>query len=168
MQDGTVEAFWMTYLGERSSHGKDTEYHLGMSTHLLRPVIDQIRAGIKPELRILNVESSTTTLSQGRLMGLSEEWLQRFEREDPDRHQIFIIRKVDCDHLDGLEEADLLLELNGKLVTRVDDLDVMYEHEVRSTILLSTMPPTQAHNLITNVSADTGCDGPQETRDHEH
>lgn len=126
----------MTYLGERSSHGKDTEYHLGMSTHFLHPVIDKLRQGIKPSLRILNVETATTSISQARIMGLSEEWIKRFEDEDPERHQLFIVRKVDCDHVDGLLEADLLLTLNGKLVTRVDDLDVMYENEILDAVVL--------------------------------
>lgn len=135
-EDGTVEAFWMTYLGERSGHGKDVEYHLGMSTHHLKPVIDKLRAGIKPNLRILNVETATTSISQARIMGLSEGWIQRVETEDPERHQIFIVRKVDCDHVDGLLEADILLTLNKKLVTRVDDLDVMYEHDVLEAVVL--------------------------------
>lgn len=131
--DGTVEAFWMTYLGERRS--SDTDYHLGMSSHLLLPVINQIREGIVPSLRILNIEAGTVPMSQCRIMGLSEDWIQRVEREDPERHQLFVVRKTDCDH-EGLKEADIILTLNGRLTTRVDDLDVMYNNEILEAVIL--------------------------------
>ena len=55
--DGTVQALWLTYLGERSpvTH-KDTDYHLGLATPTLLPVIKQIQNGIQPKLRMLSVE----------------------------------------------------------------------------------------------------------------
>ena len=72
-EDGTVQALWMTYLGERSSHsGKDTEYHLGLATPMLDTVLEQIQKGIQPELRILNVEMHSVQISQVRIMGVSE------------------------------------------------------------------------------------------------
>jgi hypothetical protein len=72
-EDGTVQALWLTYLGERSaSTGKDVEYHLGLATPMLLPVINQIRQGIKPELRIMSVELQTIQMSQARIMGVDE------------------------------------------------------------------------------------------------
>ena len=66
-EDGTVQALWLTYLGERNSHNnKDVEYHLGLATPMLLPVLGQIQEGVMPQLRILNVETSTTTMSQGK------------------------------------------------------------------------------------------------------
>lgn len=135
--DGTVQALWLTYLGERSAHsGKDTEYHLGLATPIIKPVIDQIRSGISPKLRILNVETNTVHMAQCRIMGLSEHWISRMEMEDPERHQLFMVRKVDCDHKDGLIEGDLILTLNGKLITRVTDLDVMYNNDTLDAVVL--------------------------------
>lgn len=135
-EDGVVEALWLTYLGERSSSGKDVEYHLGLASPILLPVIEQVRKGIRPNLRILNVETSTTTMGQARIMGLSESWIQRVETEDPERHQLFMVRKVDSGHADGLQEGDIVLTLNGKLVTRVADLDIMYHKEVLGATIL--------------------------------
>lgn len=40
-----------------------------------------------------------------------------------------MVRKVDSGHFDGLQESDIILTLNGKLVTRVSDLDVQYDNE---------------------------------------
>ena len=135
-EDGTVQALWFTYLGERSASGKDVEYHLGHATPSLLPVVDQIRSGENPQLRILNIETNTTHMSQARIMGLSEDWIRRVETEDPERHQLFMVRKVDSDHKNGLLEGDIVLTLEGKLVTRVNDLDVMYDREVLDAVIL--------------------------------
>jgi hypothetical protein len=72
-EDGIVQALWLTYFGERSSHThKDIEYHLGLATPTLLPVLEQIQQGVVPKLRILNVEFSAVQMSQVRIMGLSE------------------------------------------------------------------------------------------------
>jgi pro-apoptotic serine protease NMA111 len=71
--DGTVQALWLTYLGERNaSTGKDVEYHLGLATPMLLPVVEQVRQGVKPALRIMSVELQTIQMSQARIMGVDE------------------------------------------------------------------------------------------------
>ncbi|KAL5371593.1 hypothetical protein DPSP01_014151 [Paraphaeosphaeria sporulosa] len=129
-EDGTVQALWLSYLGERTSQsGKDVEYHLGLAVPMILPVLEQIRSGKTPKLRILNVEFQTVQMSQARVMGVPEEWIEKTEHEDPERHQLFMVRKVDSGHEGGLMEGDVLLTLNGKLITRAPDLDVMYDHD---------------------------------------
>ncbi|KAF2835044.1 Pro-apoptotic serine protease NMA111 [Patellaria atrata CBS 101060] len=136
-EDGTVHALWLTYLGERNSHNsKDMEYHLGMATPMILPIVDQIRKGIKPNLRILNVETHTVQMHQVRTMGVSEEWIERVENEDPERHQLFMVRKVDSGHEGGFNEGDVILTMNGKLITRVSDLDIMYENDVLDAVII--------------------------------
>lgn len=132
--DGTVEALWLSYLGERSPHTqKDTEYHLGLATPTLLPVINQIQNGIFPKLRILNVETNTIQMSQVRIMGVSEQWIQKVAQSNSSRHQLFMVRKIDCAPSTGydaqsLHEGDIILTLNDKLITRVSELDIMYDH----------------------------------------
>jgi S1-C subfamily serine protease len=136
-EDGTVQALWLSYLGERTSHsGKDVEYHLGIATPMILPVLNEIRNGGTPKLRILNVEFQTMQMSQARVMGISEEWIDKTEQEDPERHQLFMVRKVDSGHEDGLQEGDVLLTLNGKLITRAPDLDVMYDNEFLEAVVV--------------------------------
>ncbi|OJD37018.1 nuclear serine protease 2 nma111 [Diplodia corticola] len=136
-EDGTVQAIWLTYLGERSSHsGKDMEYHLGLSTPMVEPVLRQLRNGVQPKLRILNVEMHTVQMDKARIMGVSEEWIQRVEHEDPERHQLFMVRKVDSGHEGGLLEGDVILSFNDKLITRVSDLDIMYDNEHLDAVII--------------------------------
>ncbi|KAF1985448.1 Pro-apoptotic serine protease NMA111 [Aulographum hederae CBS 113979] len=136
-EDGTVQALWLTYLGERSgSSGKDMEYHLGLSTPMVLPILKQIQEGVVPQLRILNVEIHMIHMSQARLMGVSEAWIERVEREDPERHQLFAVRKVDAGNNDGLLESDVILTLNGKLVTSVAHLDVQYNNATLDAVVV--------------------------------
>ncbi|KAK3066548.1 hypothetical protein LTR53_017058, partial [Teratosphaeriaceae sp. CCFEE 6253] len=136
-EDGTVQALWLTYLGERSGHsGKDIEYHLGFGTPALLPVIEEVKRGEKPDLRILNLETQTVQMSQCRIMGVSEEWIERVEREDPERHQLFMVRKVDAGNIGGLQEGDIVLTLNDRLITRVSDMDVMYTHQTLRAVVI--------------------------------
>jgi S1-C subfamily serine protease len=136
-EDGTVQALWLTYLGERSGHSnKDVEYHLGFATPALLPVLNEIKSGKKPNLRILNMETQTVQMAQARIMGVTDEWMERVEREDPERHQLFMVRKVDAGNVGGLAEGDIILTLNDKLITRVSDLDIMYSNDVLDALVV--------------------------------
>lgn len=128
-EDGTIRALWLTYLGERGHGGKDVEYHLGLGTPSVLPIIRQIQQGIIPQLRYLNVELHLVHMSQVRIMGASEEWIRKVEEDNPERHQLFMVRKVECGRAQVLQEGDLILSVNGKIMTRITDLDVMYDKE---------------------------------------
>lgn len=141
-EDGTVQALWLSYLGERSPHSsKDVEYHLGLATPTLLPVLDQIQNNIVPKLRILNVETNTVQMSQVRIMGVSEDWIAKVAVANPSRHQLFMVRKIDCAPPTGydsqsLQEGDIILTLNEKLITRVSELDIMYDHEYLDALVV--------------------------------
>lgn len=141
-EDGTVEALWLSYLGERTAHtSKDVEYHLGLATPTLLPVTDMIQKDITPTLRILNVETNTISMSQVRIMGVSESWITKVAEANSSRHQLFMVRKIDCAPPSGhdsqsLQEGDIILTLNGKLITRVAELDMMYDNEYLDALIV--------------------------------
>lgn len=142
-EDGTIEALWLSYLGERSPHSnKDTEYHLGLATPALQSIINQVRKGIVPDLRILNIETNTIQMSQVRIMGVSESWIQKVAQANPSRHQLFMVRKVDCAAASGgpdiqsLQEGDIILTLNDQLITRVSEFDIMYHSTTLSALIV--------------------------------
>ncbi|KAJ5125190.1 Pro-apoptotic serine protease [Penicillium atrosanguineum] len=144
-EDGVVQALWLNYLGERtpSSH-KDVEYHLGFATPSLLPVTSKIQQGLTPKLRILNMESYVVQMSQARIMGVSEEWIQKVAQANPSRHQLFMVRKVDCtpviftatEGIDSFQEADIILTLDEQLITRVSELDMMYEKDFLDALIV--------------------------------
>lgn len=161
--DGVVQALWLTYMGERNqgSH-RDTEYHLGLATTMITPIIKQIKEGVTPRLRILNMESYVVQMAQCRIMGVSEEWIKRVARANPSRHQLFIVRKVDCaspgvDDGQSLQEGDIILTLNGQLITKVSEFDIMYDKEYLDALVVRNgeevrlrVPTVQTEDLETN------------------
>lgn len=164
-EDGVVRALWMNYLGERTPSGhKDIEYHLGFATPSLLPVTSKItQQNTIPKLRILNMESYVVQMSQARIMGVSEEWIQKVAEANPSRHQLFMIRKVDCpppsftSKTDALQDGDLILTLDGQLITRVSELDVMYDREVLDALIVRNgqemrvqVPTVPTEDLETN------------------
>jgi hypothetical protein len=64
--------------------------------HFGENVCLKIQQGVTPKLRILNMESYVVKMSQARIMSVSEEWIQKVVQANPSRHQLFIVRKVDC------------------------------------------------------------------------
>ena len=142
-EDGVVQALWLTYMGERAqgSH-RDTEYHLGLATTMIKPVVDLIRSGQTPNLRILNIESYVVQMAQCRIMGVSDEWIKKIAAANPSRHQLFIVRKVDCSPANGpgdgqsLQEGDIILTLNDQLITRVQEFDIMYDKEYLDALVV--------------------------------
>jgi S1-C subfamily serine protease len=155
-EDGTVQALWLTYLGERNnSTRKDNDYHLGLATPTLLPVIKQIQAGIEPNLRMLSVEFNAIQMSQARIMGVSEEWIKKVADDNSSHHQLFMVRKRtferDQDTEAGLKEGDVVLTLNGKIITRVSELDVMYDHDVLDAVIVRDCE--EMHIQVPTVSA---------------
>lgn len=167
--DGTVQALWLTYLGERSpSTHRDEEYHLGLATPTLLPVVKQIQQGIVPKLRMLSVEFRSIQMAQARIMGVSEEWIQQVSLANTSHHQLFMVTKRtferDQDEDSGaLLEGDILLTLNDKLITRISELDIMYSHEfldaviVRETKELKLKLPTVAADDVETDHAVSFC-----------
>lgn len=47
-----------------------------------------------------------------------------------------MVRKVDSGHDDGLQESDVILTLNDKLITRVSDLDIQYHNNSLSAVII--------------------------------
>ncbi|KAF2157822.1 putative nuclear serine protease HtrA2/Nma111 [Myriangium duriaei CBS 260.36] len=156
-EDGTVQALWLSYLGDRSSSGKDTEYRMAVSTVGLLPVINEIKNGNRPELRILNLETQPMQMSEARIRGISEKWIERVQKEDSQRHQLFMVRKLDAGNTGGLQEGDTILTLDGKLITRITDFDIMYSKESLEVVVVRknqeltiTVPTVTMKDLETN------------------
>jgi pro-apoptotic serine protease NMA111 len=47
-----------------------------------------------------------------------------------------MVRKVDSGPDSGLQEGDIILTLNGRLITRVTDLDIMYSHDMLDAVIV--------------------------------
>ncbi|KAJ2903071.1 hypothetical protein MKZ38_010492 [Zalerion maritima] len=137
--DGTVQALWLTYLGERNCNHRDEEYHLGLATPTLLPVVEALRKGEKPKLRLLGAEFRAINLNTARLMGVSEEWMGRVAEANRTHHQLFMVSKRTFErekHHVFLKEGDIILTLNGRIITRTSELDVMYANDFLDAVII--------------------------------
>ncbi|KAI9645611.1 hypothetical protein NHQ30_006353 [Ciborinia camelliae] len=141
-EDGVVQALWLTYLGERSFNfhtQRDNEFYFGLATPTLLPVIEKIQSGEKPKLRMLSVEFCTIKMAQARVMGVSEKWIRKVAKDNLSRHQLFMVEKCTFERNSesgALLEGDIILSLNGKIITRIIELDVMYDHENLDAVIV--------------------------------
>ncbi|KAM3556951.1 hypothetical protein MY1884_004794 [Beauveria asiatica] len=138
--DGTVQALWLSYLGERSSCSqRDEEYYLGLGTPTLLPVISAIQRGEMPKLRLLSVEFRSIQMSQASVMGVSDEWIKKVTQANRSHHQLFMVSKRTFERGSmpvSLLEGDIILTLNGKICTTITDFDIMYSNTVLDAVIM--------------------------------
>lgn len=125
-KDGLVQGVWLSFLGERSASGHDNEYHLGIQIDRITEVVDILKRGERPVLRGLTIEVMPVPIAQARHMGLTDEWVAKVEEANPQRHQVFLVRRVETGTktAEALQELDIILSIEGKTITRVTELDV--------------------------------------------
>eukprot|EP00897_Mesotaenium_endlicherianum_P001308 jgi/Mesen1/1204/ME000128S00177 len=78
-----------------------------------------------PRVRVLEAEVQPLLLSKARAFGLSDAWIQKLAARDPVRRQVL---RVKCtfagSRAEGvLEQGDIVLAVDGQLVTCTDHLD---------------------------------------------
>ncbi|BFZ62081.1 hypothetical protein YB2330_003160 [Saitoella coloradoensis] len=152
-EEGKVQALWLTYLGERTQNGHDTEYRMGLPIGSIYPVLERLKQGKRVNLRILGVELFSVLMSTARNMGLSDDWVRKVEEANPVRHQLFMVRRVEAGYERVLEDGDLILAINGQPITRTRELDVQYDNEVLDITVLRKSEVVELK--VPTLSADT-------------
>jgi S1-C subfamily serine protease len=154
--DGTVQALWLAYLGERSPCSqRDEEYYLGLGVPSVLQVVNTIQSGEIPKLRILSVEFRSVHMSQAAVMGVSDEWIKKVTQANRSHHQLFMVSKRTFERVNqpaSLLEGDIVLTLNGKICTTISDFDVMYSNDVLDAVIVRECQ--EVHLQLPTVSAD--------------
>lgn len=129
--DGKVQGLWLSYLGERNVNGHDNEYHLGLHISTVKPVLEKLQREEPVELRSLNIEIVPVQMAQASAMGVSDEWIRKVQEANPAKHQLFMIRRTEAgsESSNVLKELDLILAVNGKVITRMYEMDIQYDAE---------------------------------------
>ncbi|CAO3676908.1 unnamed protein product [Rhizopus stolonifer] len=137
-EEGKLQGLWLNFLGE-SVNGRESEYSLGVNISIIRPILERLRQGESNlVLRSLNTEFMVPSMASLYSMGLSDDWINKVEEANPNKHQLFMVRGTEANSESAavLKELDVLLAINGKVATRMSDIDVQYEaDELDLTIL---------------------------------
>lgn len=160
--DGTLRAFWLTYFGEQSENMTNSMYRMALDVTDVKDIIESLnRNEIPKDLRILEAEFTAMTLFLGRTRGVPQEWIDRFEKESDDEVKLLTVYRIGAP-MKGAERcplrfSDIILTVDGKLVTSVRDLEPMYSRKeltfkiVREMEVIDLVVPTVE---TTNIDTD--------------
>jgi S1-C subfamily serine protease len=118
---GAVRALWSSFVIDT---GRDpVQSNRGVSIDLVAEMLDHVRSG-KP-LHTLDVEMGLQPLTDARRLGLSDAWLQRLERKNPESRRVLDIARTTggAPAAKLLQQGDLLLAVDGVTVTSYRDVE---------------------------------------------
>ncbi len=133
-RQGRVGALWASFLdqasGERGFYGMPIEY--------VRASVDAVRAGKMPTVRTLGVEFMPLALAQARDRGLSDARVRQLLVHDPDGRAVLEVLRVHgtAPAQGKVRDTDLLLEVNGALVTEVRTIEALLDRDTLTLTLL--------------------------------
>ncbi|KAJ1935532.1 hypothetical protein FBU59_005353, partial [Linderina macrospora] len=135
--DGEVQALWLSYLS-CDAEGKDREHLAGLPVKTILPALHRLQQGQEPQLRSLNIEVGPINVAQARKSGLSDRWMQELQQSGRNRGSLFWVKSVETrsNAMGVLNDLDIIITINGKLMTRLEDLDVQYTHDELTMVVL--------------------------------
>jgi hypothetical protein len=102
-----------------------------------------------PKVRVLPAEFEAITMFKARVLGVSDEWIEKTETT-ASHHQLLMVKRAFGTGPDALVEGDVLVTLNGKIITKPAELDVTHWHDTLDAVVfrggeeLSLRPETVA------------------------
>jgi S1-C subfamily serine protease len=120
-KNGRVLASWSSFVMQTGNDA--AQFNRGVSSEVLLQFLDIVRQG-KP-FYSLEAEFMYAPLFAARKMGVDEEWIARLEKNNPERRRALSIARLvaDTSAAEKLKNGDLLLAVDGKVVTSFGDLE---------------------------------------------
>ncbi len=130
--DGSVQALWSTFGGDtaREPAQEARGVPIGVVAAMLRHAVTG------SPLHSLEAEFAAQPLANARRLGLGEPWLQRLEVANPVRRQVLEVTRLvgGSPAAASLLQGDLLLSVDGKVVTRFSDVERAVADQPRVTL----------------------------------
>ena len=148
-QSGEVAAFWMSVLSSKSYviyringyllihrlKNEDRLFYLALPMEHIMPSIEYLQQGKMPNFTILPAELRTVFPVTARDLGLDQGWISKIEESSKTRTLFQVSEAYKVDHR-VLREGDLLLSVDGKVITEFSDLNCQFiRNEVDMEIL---------------------------------
>jgi hypothetical protein len=132
--DGKVQGLLLTY-SSQNSKWEDITSTRGFPISLLKPTLKSLKRGEIPKSYGLDVEFRTMRIVDAKNYGLSDKWVKKVESASNSKYTLlYIINILDSTSPAGksLEVGDIVLTINGNMVTRMDELPsaIHYSEEV--------------------------------------
>ncbi|RIB12352.1 trypsin-like cysteine/serine peptidase domain-containing protein [Gigaspora rosea] len=136
--NGKIHALWLKYSSQNDSEN-DYIFFCGLPISIVLPTIEMIKVRKYPQLRGLNVEFWTRRIATARAYGLSTEWIKKIESAPNSKHSmLYVLNILDFTSPAGklLKVGDIVLMMNGRLVTRMADLPAAYHQSEEVDMLI--------------------------------
>lgn len=130
---GRVKAIWMSFSIDNERREQSSILG-GLPTRLVLPIVNKIKAEQTPVVRGLDAEFWTMQISNARLLGVSDAWIEKVKMKTKAKsqpHILYVLGITDVSTLSGqlLKPADILLSINGEVITSISDLGRFTECE---------------------------------------
>lgn len=120
-KSGKIRSWWTNFSGGRA--GTQT-YDRGLPIRQILKMKDQWLKNGSIEWHSLDVELSALSVANARNYGLSDSWMSRFQSESELTQVLQVSKRVaGTDAFDKLKDGDLLLAIDGNLVSDFSDID---------------------------------------------
>ncbi|MDP7270766.1 MAG: PDZ domain-containing protein [Gammaproteobacteria bacterium] len=132
-EHGRAVALWSSFAFDSGNDVR--QENKGVPIDLVEEMLEVVRSG--EGLNSLEAEFSQMPLSAARGFGLSDHWIERIEKTNPERRQLLsVVRTVGGTRTaEVLEPGDLLLSIDGKPVTRFREVEKATQKDtVRVTV----------------------------------
>jgi S1-C subfamily serine protease len=129
---GRVAALWMSF---STQNGREAgSVFAGVPIGLVERTVDPLRTDRTPVWRSLEVELTALSPAEARSRGLPDDLASRVEEHDPRRRRVLSVRRLVAGSPAAavLEEGDLLVDVNGRTVTRPQEVEVALDADVAS------------------------------------
>jgi len=122
-----VVALWSSFLDQRSD---ERQFH-GLPAHYVLRILEPIQRDEPVDYRSLGAELVPITLAEARERGLSDARATALLEADPLRRKALEVLRVTggTPAAELLRTGDLLLEVDGELVTRVGELERLSDQD---------------------------------------
>ena len=118
---GRVRASWSSFAIQ--SRGESEQFNRGIGAEVIEQFVDTVRAG-KP-FYSLEAEFVYAPLFAARKMGVDEEWIDRLEKNNPQRRRALSITRLvaGTPAARQLKNGDMVLAIDDKIVTSYRELE---------------------------------------------
>lgn len=107
----------------------------GLPTRLVLPIINKIKANLPTIVRGLDAEFWTMQVSNARLLGVSDTWINKLKQTSKKKTSplsiTYILGITDLSSPSGniLKPGDIVLSVNDKVISNISDLGLFVEEE---------------------------------------
>ncbi len=117
---GKVRSWWTNFTIGRNNN----TYDRGLPVDQILEIKEQWLDKGRVDIYSMEVELSPITIASARKYGLSDKWMNRFQKQSNGSQLLQITKRVaGADSFDKLQQGDLLLTINNKLITGFDDFE---------------------------------------------